>query len=451
MAAKEDAVDPPMASVAPSPAAAAPSKAMPLQKSYSTSSTGVSPPILRKSSSSILVPSASGSLSQSPLASRNPSPTRKEKPASLSHTLSMPPSAASIQRALSASNVAQLSHTADNGASARLARPLKSPFLAENSAQHSASPRLRSPPPQSGPNSRRGSAAKKPDMSLNPSALPASLQSSKPAAITTPTSAPQTPKAALREQPLSAPQSSQPQLQPQSQQVQPGPPTQALQSSSSSSQPQQPQQPQSSQQSAGPTPGKVPIRGPGGKSTLETVQENSTDSMEPSTAVLQANADLRPRTTIEEDTCRDLSASESSAQVPAESGSESTGNKSDTLRARSRRSSMTSSANLNAAGRASKSSAAKPLYPLTSAKARDSSQPKPTNGNMTVETETVQSIPQSALTAGDRLTGSRADNGGSVRLKPSNETIRPKKDRKKADRKPRSVTQGTGMRFFPSY
>lgn len=58
---------------------------------------------------------------------------------------------------------------------------------------------------------------------------------------------------------------------------------------------------------------------------------------------------------------------------------------------------------------------------------------------MTVETETVASIPQSALNA-DR----RNENGGSVKLKASNETIRPKKDRKKPTPKPRSVTQGTG-------
>lgn len=63
---------------------------------------------------------------------------------------------------------------------------------------------------------------------------------------------------------------------------------------------------------------------------------------------------------------------------------------------------------------------------------------------MTVETETVQSIPQSSLNAGDRSTGGRGENSGSVRLKPSNETIRPKKERKKPSAKARSVNQGTG-------
>ena len=62
--------------------------------------------------------------------------------------------------------------------------------------------------------------------------------------------------------------------------------------------------------------------------------------------------------------------------------------------------------------------------------------------NMTVETETVSSIPQSALSA-DRSAGSRGDASGSVRLKASNETIRPKKERKRASRKTHSLQNGT--------
>ncbi|KXL47799.1 hypothetical protein M433DRAFT_60344 [Acidomyces richmondensis BFW] len=58
---------------------------------------------------------------------------------------------------------------------------------------------------------------------------------------------------------------------------------------------------------------------------------------------------------------------------------------------------------------------------------------------MTVETETVASIPQSAL---DRSAGGRTESG-TLRLKPSNETIRPKKERRKVTQKVRSVTQGT--------
>jgi hypothetical protein len=67
--------------------------------------------------------------------------------------------------------------------------------------------------------------------------------------------------------------------------------------------------------------------------------------------------------------------------------------------------------------------------------------------NMTVETETVQSIPQSAINAGDRSGGIRNENSGSIRLKPSNETIRPKKERKRPTQKARSINQGTSASF----
>lgn len=66
--------------------------------------------------------------------------------------------------------------------------------------------------------------------------------------------------------------------------------------------------------------------------------------------------------------------------------------------------------------------------------------------NMTVETETVSSIPQVALGggAGERNVLGRAETNGSLRLKPSNETIRPKKEKKKVARKAPSLNSGTG-------
>lgn len=66
--------------------------------------------------------------------------------------------------------------------------------------------------------------------------------------------------------------------------------------------------------------------------------------------------------------------------------------------------------------------------------------------NMTVETETVSSIPQLALGggAGERHPLRRTDTGGSLRLKPSNETIRPKKEKKRVVRKAPSAISGTG-------
>ncbi|KAL9066652.1 MAG: hypothetical protein Q9161_007411 [Pseudevernia consocians] len=70
--------------------------------------------------------------------------------------------------------------------------------------------------------------------------------------------------------------------------------------------------------------------------------------------------------------------------------------------------------------------------------------------NMTVETETVSSIPQLALGggAGERHPLGRTETGGSLRLKPSNETIRPKKEKKRVVRKATSVNSGTGGLMF---
>ncbi|OAF55402.1 hypothetical protein VC83_08339 [Pseudogymnoascus destructans] len=56
--------------------------------------------------------------------------------------------------------------------------------------------------------------------------------------------------------------------------------------------------------------------------------------------------------------------------------------------------------------------------------------------NMTVETETVSSIPQVAVGGGTGTVN------GSLRTKPSSETIRPKKEKRKTTRKPQSVQNG---------
>lgn len=59
--------------------------------------------------------------------------------------------------------------------------------------------------------------------------------------------------------------------------------------------------------------------------------------------------------------------------------------------------------------------------------------------SMTVETETVTSVPQAALAPGAGAPGSN----GSLRTKPSTETIRPKKEKKKPARKQPAVAAGT--------
>ena len=85
----------------------------------------------------------------------------------------------------------------------------------------------------------------------------------------------------------------------------------------------------------------------------------------------------------------------------------------------------------------------KPYSPLAPPKARSGQE---NAGNMTVETETVSSVPQATLSGGSERSGnSRGEGGpGSLRLKPSTETIRPRKDRKKTSRKQTSIQSGTG-------
>jgi hypothetical protein len=185
----------------------------------------------------------------------------------------------------------------------------------------------------------------------------------------------------------------------------------------------------------------MPSRGPSGKSTLETVQENSTDAVtEPSPAAVQAAADLKPalRSLYDDETStprRDYEDNEKHTRT-GESESEGGGNRSEGTS-----SPRMSSIQPGSQHAKSKTSTPKNSFPaLTTTKSR---QPEGTR-NMTVETETVQSIPQSSLNAGDRLNGGRGENSGSVRTKPSNETIRPKKERKKPSAKARSVNQGTG-------
>ena len=76
------------------------------------------------------------------------------------------------------------------------------------------------------------------------------------------------------------------------------------------------------------------------------------------------------------------------------------------------------------------------------------SRAEPSTQNMTVETETVSSIPQTPITTNhqtERASSGRNDHNGSIKMKPSNETIRPKRERKWTSRKPTTVAAGNGM------
>jgi Vacuolar segregation subunit 7 len=101
-----------------------------------------------------------------------------------------------------------------------------------------------------------------------------------------------------------------------------------------------------------------------------------------------------------------------------------------------------SSKTTNATGSRPASSLAKRSFTnLASAKNR----PAPESmRSMTVETETVSSIPQVVLGVNaDRGASGRMNSTSSVRPRPSSETIKPKKEKKKSSRKPPSLHSGT--------
>lgn len=176
---------------------------------------------------------------------------------------------------------------------------------------------------------------------------------------------------------------------------------------------------------------RTPARGAGGStSTLETVQEVSPlgspkaleDSLEEKlhqsfTSEAPSQSDAGEFSLSQE------TAGKGSAAMTNESGSESGSIK---------------------GGRRTGSSS---VPPLTTRQSSASIKPGGAKGkageislqNMTVETETVTSIPQVALAPG---VGTQGTNG-SLRTKPSSETIRPKKEKKKPTRKQPTVTTGT--------
>ena len=63
--------------------------------------------------------------------------------------------------------------------------------------------------------------------------------------------------------------------------------------------------------------------------------------------------------------------------------------------------------------------------------------------HMTVETETVSSIPQN-VTSTDRAGSARVGTAGSLRARPSSDTIRPKKEKKKTAKRPPPIVSGPG-------
>lgn len=153
-------------------------------------------------------------------------------------------------------------------------------------------------------------------------------------------------------------------------------------------------------------------------SSLETVQEMAGDGSTPSsdTAVKPATPEDSRLHTIDED------PTPRAAKQTTESGSDSGGNHSSKEEGRS-----------NTTGSDKASGTIMPQRSMTSLST--GARGKPADGsvrNMTVETETVSSIPQVSLGVGSGERGSAGrSEQGTLRMKPSTETIRPRKEKKK--------------------
>lgn len=171
---------------------------------------------------------------------------------------------------------------------------------------------------------------------------------------------------------------------------------------------------------------RSPARGfSGTNSTLETVQEISLP-----------NTPARGLSRVPENGENGVSKSESEHETVDDSASNKT------IKARTSNESGSDSGG-KSEGKGKTSAPTRPSGPskayTTSAMGRGKPSGEGSVRNMTVETETVSSIPQVAVGTGPGGPG----NNGSLRAKPSAETIRPKKEKKKSTRKAPSLTSGT--------
>ncbi|KAN0082294.1 Vacuolar segregation subunit 7 domain containing protein [Elaphomyces granulatus] len=160
----------------------------------------------------------------------------------------------------------------------------------------------------------------------------------------------------------------------------------------------------------------------GGLPTLETVQEASLPSTPAVDKALKAYPADPQLQQVDEDAVFKVS------KQMTESGSDSGGNKSSGSREEKRR----QNPDLPRRG---------DVPPKRSLTSLSIARGKPADGSarhMIVETETVSSVPQVSLGvgSGERGSSGRTELGGTIRMKSSVETIRPKKEKKKATRKP---------------
>ncbi|KAI1462816.1 vacuolar segregation subunit 7-domain-containing protein [Annulohypoxylon moriforme] len=179
---------------------------------------------------------------------------------------------------------------------------------------------------------------------------------------------------------------------------------------------------------------RTPARGPSnGSSTLETVQEVS----QPNTP--------RPGIDIAIEKLAETAAAQSSLQSKS---SWSTVKKAESSQHGTNSESGSDGGNAKTNPRRTSTAATPSLHSRQSSTAIKFGGKGPTSAesssrNMTVETEQINNLPGISLAPSVRGQGGN----GSLRTKPSSETIKPKKDKKKHTRKPASVASGNGSSF----
>lgn len=201
---------------------------------------------------------------------------------------------------------------------------------------------------------------------------------------------------------------------------------------------------------------RTPVRGTSGNShALETVQESSlpstpaTEGGRPAqTGKTPANSDRPERSEV--NPLEDVFGKEGKSKPESgneSAGQSSTGGKSTEEGKEKRKPATAANSAKPPVVQTKRSFTQLPFTKAPKANAEGSVK------SMTVETETVSSIPQVALggVMPERYILGRTETSGSLRLKPSNETIRPKKEKKKVVRKAPSLNASNGGSMFGRY
>lgn len=192
---------------------------------------------------------------------------------------------------------------------------------------------------------------------------------------------------------------------------------------------------------------RTPGRGTSGNGpSLDAIQENSlpaSPAIGAGRSVTGGKPSDKERPAVIAENPMEEALSKETKSKTYESGNESTGNKSVDIKSGDDGKAKKSATALNSA----RPPTVQPKKSFSQLSTKGKIPGEGSVKNMTVETETVSSIPQVALGGGavERNLGNRVDTNGSLRLQPSNETIRPKKEKKKVVRKAPSLHAGTGM------